>query len=158
MIYLLDTNFCIAYLRGRLRPVLERFRSHHPDELSVCATVRSELVYGALRGREAQASLAIVHQFLAPLFCYPFDEAIADVTASIRADLSATGSLIGPFDLANRCDRGGAGPYPRYPQRRRVFASTSFADSRLGVLRQEEVSPKSFLHPQDLVLPGKTVN
>ena len=109
MIYLLDANLCISYLRGRVQPVLERLGSHHPDDLSICATVRSELVFGALKSRDPEASLASVHQFLAPLFCHPFDNAIADVTASIRADLTAAGNLIGPYDLqiaATAVERG----------------------------------------------------
>ena len=89
--------------------MLERFRSHHPDDLSICATVRSEVVFGAMRSRDAEASLASVHQFLAPLFCHPFDDAIADVTSNIRANLSATGNLIGAYDLqiaATAVERG----------------------------------------------------
>ena len=99
MTYLLDANLCICYLRGRVQPVLERFQSHHPDELSVCATVRSELIFGALKSRDPEANIKSVHQFLAPLCCHPFESTIADVAAEIRANLSATGNSIGPYDL-----------------------------------------------------------
>jgi tRNA(fMet)-specific endonuclease VapC len=97
--YLLDTNLCISYLRGLKPAVLERFQSHDPDELSVCATVRSELIYGALRSREPTTQLEVVRNFLKPLRCLVFDATVADAAARIRSNLVATGNVIGPYDL-----------------------------------------------------------
>jgi tRNA(fMet)-specific endonuclease VapC len=43
------------------------------------------------------------------MFCHPFDDGIADLAASIRADLSVAGNLIGQYDLqiaATAVERG----------------------------------------------------
>ena len=58
--------------------MLNRLRSLAPYELSVCATVRAELVYGALKSQDPDTQLAIVNRFLKPLTCYPVDDEVAD--------------------------------------------------------------------------------
>lgn len=79
--------------------MLAQFQSHSPEALTICATVRSELVYGALKSQDPPGQLEVVHRFLRPLGCHIFDEAIADASARIRTNLATAGNLIGPYDL-----------------------------------------------------------
>jgi tRNA(fMet)-specific endonuclease VapC len=97
--YLLDTNVCIAYLRGKDQDLLARYKSHPPGDIFVCATVRSELIFGALRSPNPNAEMAVIQAFLAPLQSVAFDDRIADAAAEIRAKLAASGWMIGPYDL-----------------------------------------------------------
>ena len=99
MTHLLDTNVCVAYLRGSSPSLLDAFQIHDSGDLAICATVRSELIYGALRSKEPVSAEAHVRRFLAPYPSLPFDESMADLSARIRARLASTGSKIGPYDL-----------------------------------------------------------
>lgn len=90
---------CIAYLRGANLSLLDRFRNHNPGDLCICATVRLELLYGALRSSDPEQAERYVGRFLAPYPSIPFDEVVADLSARIRARLASTGSMIGPYDL-----------------------------------------------------------
>lgn len=49
MIYLLDTNTCIIYLKGKNIHLKEKLDSISISEISVCSIVKSELFYGAMR-------------------------------------------------------------------------------------------------------------
>jgi tRNA(fMet)-specific endonuclease VapC len=49
MIYLLDTNTCIAYINRRNRAIRERLNSLSPDDVAICDLVKYELYYGACR-------------------------------------------------------------------------------------------------------------
>ena len=48
MIYLLDTNVCVSYLRGRNGDELEaRLNAANPGDVALCSVVKAELLYGA---------------------------------------------------------------------------------------------------------------
>jgi tRNA(fMet)-specific endonuclease VapC len=65
----------------------------------LCSIVRAELVFGALKSRDAAANLEKVHRFLSPFVSLPFDDSAADAYGRIRADLTDRGLTIGPNDL-----------------------------------------------------------
>lgn len=97
--YLLDTNACIRLLRNS-RPILAaRFAACARTEVAVCSVVKAELYFGARRSAKVSENLAALDAFLAPLRSLPFDDRAAEHHAQIRADLTATGSIIGPADL-----------------------------------------------------------
>ena len=98
MKYLLDTNACIAHLRG-LGKVTERLRAFVPSEVAVCSVVRSELMFGAARSRDPVRERSVVEAFLAPMSSLPFDDAAADRYAAIRLNLERQGMRIGAYDL-----------------------------------------------------------
>jgi tRNA(fMet)-specific endonuclease VapC len=58
-----------------------------------------ELVFGAMRSRDAAENLAKVGTFLSRFVSLPFDDAAADAYGWIRADLTKRGEVIGPYDL-----------------------------------------------------------
>jgi tRNA(fMet)-specific endonuclease VapC len=99
MTYLLDTNVCVQYLRGRSPHVRQRLASTPPADVHLCSVVKAELYFGALRSVQAVANRAKVDAFVQPYISLPFDEAAADIHARIRYELETAGKPIGPYDL-----------------------------------------------------------
>lgn len=98
--YLLDTNACIRVLNATSAPVVERFRSAAPSRLRLCSIVKAELLYGAHRSRNPNATLFALERFFEPLRSVPFDDGCATQYGRIRADLARGGAVIGANDLA----------------------------------------------------------
>lgn len=96
---LLDTNACIAYLSGRSASLKTKLEATDPAELLVCSIVRAELLFGAERSHDPEATRRNVEAFLAPFISLPFDDRAAQSHAVIRNDLTRRGELIGPNDL-----------------------------------------------------------
>jgi tRNA(fMet)-specific endonuclease VapC len=99
MIYLLDTNVCIALMRGKKPQVTARFTSRSPNDLSVASVVVGELLTGAVRSHSPVSETAKVDTFLTPFLCLPFDLDAARRYAEIRADLEKRGLPISDADL-----------------------------------------------------------
>ncbi|MGC9449947.1 MAG: type II toxin-antitoxin system VapC family toxin [Oceanipulchritudo sp.] len=99
MKYLLDTDTCIALLRGHASAV-SRASNHAPDELAFSSITRYELLYGVRRckARTRKREADKVEQFLGVLHEIPFTGETADLAAGIRFDLEAKGKTIGPMD------------------------------------------------------------
>ena len=99
MRYLLDTNACIALLKGSPAPVVERLRQQDPSSVVVCAVVKAELLYGARHSERVATNLDRLARFFAAFQSLPFDDLAAEHAGAIRAELAATGKPIGPNDL-----------------------------------------------------------
>jgi tRNA(fMet)-specific endonuclease VapC len=97
--FLLDTNVCVQYLRGKNVLVRQRLAACPTHEVRLCSVVLSELYVGALRSAQPAKNRADVDQFTAPFARLPFDDAAADVYARIRHHLERQGTPIGPYDL-----------------------------------------------------------
>jgi tRNA(fMet)-specific endonuclease VapC len=97
--YLLDTNVCVQYLRGRSKLVQQRLAATPVSDVRVCSVVVAELYLGALRSARPAANRAQIDAFLQPYFSLPFDDAAAEQHAQIRHHLEALGTPIGPYDL-----------------------------------------------------------
>ena len=97
--FLLDTNVCIQYLRGKNPLVRQRLAACPAHEVRLCSVVLSELYLGVLRSAQPAKNRAEVDQFKAPFASLPFDDAAADIHARIRHDLESQGMSIGPYDL-----------------------------------------------------------
>ena len=67
MKYLLDTNVCVQYLRGKIAIVRNRFQAHRITDLVVCSIVVADLRYGAAHSRNPLQETIKVDAFLAPL-------------------------------------------------------------------------------------------
>jgi tRNA(fMet)-specific endonuclease VapC len=66
MIYLLDTNVCVQYLRGRNPSVLKRLQSTAPQDVRLCSVVKAELFLGVLRSAKPKENRAKVDAFVRP--------------------------------------------------------------------------------------------
>ena len=98
MKYLLDTNVCIAAMRGNPH-VLQRLASRSPDDCGVSTVSIYELYSGIARCRHPATEGRKVEVFLEPMHEIPFDHDAALHTARIRWDLEQRGQIIGPYDL-----------------------------------------------------------
>ena len=97
--HLLDTNACIRHLNGRAPNLSTRLESFDLKQLAVCSIVKGELFFGSLRSQNPTKSRQIQEDFLKDLVSLPFDDAVAEHYAQIRADLANSGTPIGPNDL-----------------------------------------------------------
>ena len=97
MLYLLDTNACIALLNDTSPPLTDRMRRRSPADFGLPAPVAYELYYGACKSREARRNLELLDSVAFEIV--PFDAADARVAGAIRAELEADGNPIGPYDI-----------------------------------------------------------
>ncbi len=98
MIFLLDTNVCIAAMKGNSL-VQDRLRAHPPSDCSISTVTLYELHSGIVRCRQPAVEQAKVDRLIQPLSLIPFDEAAAKRTAGVRWHLEQAGQMIGPYDL-----------------------------------------------------------
>lgn len=98
MIYLLDTNVCIAAMRGNPM-VIEGLASRRPEDCAVSMVSVFELFAGVFRCNNPASEGQKVSDFLSPFHLLPFDWDAALKTADIRFQLEKTGTKIGPYDL-----------------------------------------------------------
>jgi tRNA(fMet)-specific endonuclease VapC len=98
MTWLLDTNVCIAAMRGNPQ-VLRRLRAASPTDCGISTVTFYELFSGVERCSNPAAERQKVETFAAPLHLLPFDHDAAAHTARIRWQLEQRGNRIGPYDL-----------------------------------------------------------
>ena len=99
MAYLLDTNTCIRYLNGRAPRILQHLQALPQSEILVCAIVKAEMYYGAMKSVDPARTLARQRVFLDAFASLPFDDAAAEAYGRWRAELARRGTPIGPNDL-----------------------------------------------------------
>jgi tRNA(fMet)-specific endonuclease VapC len=101
MIYLLDSNACIGWLRDNQPKLVARINSMPPDDLRLCSVVIGELVDGVERSplvhrATSAARLALLRGLYDSL---PYDDPAAEEYGRIRVHLAAAGQLIGTNDM-----------------------------------------------------------
>lgn len=99
MIYLLDTNVCVRYLRGANPSVVQRLQNTPVQDVRLCSVVYAELLLGVLRSAKPVQNQAKVDAFVGPYVSLEFDGAAARIHARIRHQLETAGAPIGPYDL-----------------------------------------------------------
>lgn len=95
--YMLDTNICIATIRGKPDAMRTVFNRHH-TQMCISAITVMELMYGVEVSSQPERNLANVEGFIARLDLLDYDAAAAAHTAQIRAELTKAGTQIGPYD------------------------------------------------------------
>jgi tRNA(fMet)-specific endonuclease VapC len=98
MTHLLDTNACIAIMRGH-EHVCRRMQSFTPSDLGISTITLFELLAGVERCQQPERERIKVFRFVEPLHLIPFDADAAAETARIRWHLERQGNVIGPYDL-----------------------------------------------------------
>ncbi|NET44003.1 type II toxin-antitoxin system VapC family toxin [Okeania sp. SIO2B3] len=74
LIYLLDPNVCIVYLKNKNSSVNNYFHRLESDKIAVFSVVKAELFYGSRRSNNPQKSLNIQLLFLRQFVSLPFDD------------------------------------------------------------------------------------
>jgi tRNA(fMet)-specific endonuclease VapC len=97
--YLLDTNVCVDFLRGRHPSVAAHMRDSSPDDLCTSSIVAAELRYGADRSRRPGENHAALERLFAGLQTVDFDLEAASAYGRLRSKLEASGGSIGPNDM-----------------------------------------------------------
>lgn len=95
---MLDTNICIYLIKKKFPELNLKIRKYAPEDFAISSVVASELYYGAYKSKTGNA-LNMVNLFLSTFEILPFDENAAKIFGTIKATLSQSGSLIGPFDM-----------------------------------------------------------
>jgi tRNA(fMet)-specific endonuclease VapC len=71
MNYLLDTNVCILYLKGRSLNLKQRLEAVSNQEIAVCSVVKAELCFGAMKSANPERNFALQQKFLAQFVSLP---------------------------------------------------------------------------------------
>jgi tRNA(fMet)-specific endonuclease VapC len=112
MNYMLDTNACVAILRGKPDSV----RTHagkaisNGSHLLISSIALHELWYGTFKGPRVDEGVGKLRTFLAgEVNVVPFDDEDAKTSGEIRAELEIAGTRIGAYDtlIGGQCLRHG---------------------------------------------------
>ena len=99
MKYLLDTNTCIIYIKGKNLNLKQRMENTLISDIAVCSVVKSELFYGSMKSANPERNHALQQEFLEQFISLPFDDESAHIFGTIRAQLEKQGTPIGAYDL-----------------------------------------------------------
>jgi tRNA(fMet)-specific endonuclease VapC len=97
--YLLDTDIAVELLRGRNVHVAEQLAVRNKSAIFLSAVTVAELTFGALRSRQPQESLGICRRFWSAFQIAELDQAAAERSGVVRADLEGRGERIGAYDV-----------------------------------------------------------
>lgn len=99
LMYVLDTNTCIYFLRGDFPHLMTRVRKRSPSELGVSAITVAELYYGVFHSSKVQRNLKVLSAFLADLTHLDFGSKAARIFGKVKQDLASRGKVVGAYDL-----------------------------------------------------------
>jgi tRNA(fMet)-specific endonuclease VapC len=94
LIYLLDTNVCIMYLKGKSPSINHHLDNLEPEKIAVCSVVKAELFYGSMRSNNPQKAINVQKIFINQFVSLPFNDECAEIYGNIRADLANSGTPI----------------------------------------------------------------
>ena len=96
--YLIDACWIINILNGRTTAATD-LQDLWPSPIYLCWTTVAEVYEGAFHTNDPAAHIASLRAFLAPYPVVPFNDAIAESIAEIRAGLRKSGQSISDFDV-----------------------------------------------------------
>lgn len=99
MSYLLDTNICIALLKGKEKGLVSRIKTLNASDLKLCSVVKAELLFGARYSERVDANLNLLVEFFSAFESLSFDDEAAQYYGTIRSLLTKAGTPIGGNDL-----------------------------------------------------------
>ncbi|MBQ7594744.1 MAG: type II toxin-antitoxin system VapC family toxin [Synergistaceae bacterium] len=97
-IYHLDTNICVAYLRGRNLDLRKKVDAIDRNDIKLSALVKGELLFGAYKSGRIEKNLKQTLDFCSLYEIIPFDDFVLDTYGQIRAALELKGQKIGAND------------------------------------------------------------
>ena len=101
MLYFLDSNVCIEFMRrGRFESrIRSRIIQYGLRSIKIPAIVMAELMHGAYKSKRSAETLKDTSDFLANFEIIPFDFLEAIAYGKIRAELERKGKIIGNNDM-----------------------------------------------------------
>jgi len=98
MIYYLDSNICVYFLKGLYPSIMENIQKINPNNIKIPSIVKAELLYGAEKSQQKSKNLSSINRFLEPFEIIPFDDDCSIVYSRIRSSMELKGTIIGPND------------------------------------------------------------
>jgi tRNA(fMet)-specific endonuclease VapC len=99
MRFLLDTNICIAIIRGKSPRAVQRLTQHPIIDMGLSSITVAELEYGVQRSTDKAKNQQALQQFLIPFTFLDFDIQSTQVYGQIRFYLESQGMTIGSLDM-----------------------------------------------------------
>jgi tRNA(fMet)-specific endonuclease VapC len=96
--HLLDTDICVALIRGRSEHILAHLKRCPPGSVGISSITLAELWFGVTRSSGPVRNHAALIQFCAPLQILPFDATASATYGRVRSALEARGTPVGPLD------------------------------------------------------------
>jgi tRNA(fMet)-specific endonuclease VapC len=96
--YLLDTNVCVFYLRGKFGIDEKCIEAGGLDNCIISEITLAELKYGAELSGRVQENIQLINELVKQISILPIFSGI-DIFAKEKARLKNLGSLIDDFDL-----------------------------------------------------------
>lgn len=101
MKYLLDTNICIHFLRGKFG-MIEKFEEIGTENFAISEVTFAELVFGAENSTNPKKNLELIEVFTNQVLILPIFNAIY-LYGKEKARLRSIGLMISDFDLLIGC-------------------------------------------------------
>ncbi|SEG51681.1 type II toxin-antitoxin system VapC family toxin [Algoriphagus boritolerans] len=101
MKYLLDTNICIHFLRGKFG-MMEKFQELGTENFAISEVTFAELVFGAENSTNPKKNLELIEVFTDQVLILPIFSAIY-LYGKEKARLRSIGLMISDFDLLIGC-------------------------------------------------------
>lgn len=101
MKYLLDSNICIHFFRGKYR-IIDKLKEIGIENCAISEITLAELVFGAEKSNNPKKNHKIIEQFINQLTILPIFDAIP-LYGKEKARLQNIGRMISDFDLLIGC-------------------------------------------------------
>jgi tRNA(fMet)-specific endonuclease VapC len=101
MKYLLDSNICIHFFRGKFG-VINKLSSIGFNECAISEITLAELVYGAETSSDPNKNIELINEFISHLQILPIFDSIY-FYGKEKARLRKAGKMISDFDLLIGC-------------------------------------------------------
>ncbi len=98
MTFMLDTNICIAIMKGQSK-VQSKLHMTSPDDIHISSIVKAELCYGVSKSVHRAHNEQALADFLAVCHVLDWPGEAADTYGEIRVALEKQGRIIGANDL-----------------------------------------------------------
>lgn len=97
--YLLDTNICIFFRKGRFPALGDRLEAMASGSVAMSLITYGELVFGVEKSQDPERSRSILDRLTARIPVLGLDPDVGDHYGEIRAYLARSGRPIGANDL-----------------------------------------------------------
>ena len=97
MKWMLDTDTCIAIIKGKPASVLKKLRGKSVGQVGISSITLGELAFGAAKSSRREEAHAALSEFLLALEIASFDNDAAASYGQLRASLEKRGTPLGPL-------------------------------------------------------------
>ena len=101
MKYLLDSNICIHFFRGKYG-IIDKLNEVEIENCAISEITLAELVFGAEKSNNPKKNHKLIEQFINQLTILPIFDAIP-IYGKEKARLQSFGKMISDFDLLIGC-------------------------------------------------------